>query len=253
MTSVMSEPTATSTPLAAPSQRTAQPQLTAQSQPSAPAPFAALPARSRAALQSIARPRRLDAGSTALAEGARAEAFFLLTAGQVKMSRLTPSGRNLILSLFGPGDLFGVTAALSGEPCSAAWEAVIDSDCLEVRRSDLFALLARQPELVPELLPFLSRQLMECRNCLVETSCSRVETRFASLFLGLAAKLGRPGESGWFIPLPLSRQELADLTGTTLETAIRVMSRWGKERLVSTSREGFLLHDRSGLEALSWS
>jgi CRP-like cAMP-binding protein len=227
MTSVMSDPAAT--------------------------PFAALPPRSRAALQSIARPTQLAAGATALAEGARAEAFYAVLAGQVKMSRLTPSGRNLILALFGPGDLFGVTAALSGEPCGAAWEAVVDSSCLEVRRADLYGLLARQPDLMPELLPFLTRQLMECRNCLVETSCSRVESRFASLFLGLAGKLGRAGESGWFIPLPLSRQELADLTGTTLETAIRVMSRWGKERVISTSRDGFLLHDRAGLEALAWS
>jgi CRP/FNR family transcriptional regulator len=167
------------------------------------------------------------------------------------MCRLTPAGKNLILALFGPGDLFGVTPVLSGEPCNASWEAIVDSECLEIRRADLFALFGRHPDLVPEILPYLTRQLMECRNCLVESSCARVETRFAALFLGLAEKHGVPADGGWFIPLPLSRQELADLTATTLETAIRVMSRWGREGVVRTRRDGFVLVDRSGLEELA--
>ena len=59
----------------------------------------------------------------------------------------------------------------------------------------------------------------------------------------------RRAVGGCFVPLPLSRQELADLTGTTLETAIRVMSRWGKEGVVFTRRDGFLVHDRTGLDS----
>jgi CRP-like cAMP-binding protein len=216
------------------------------------ATLAPLPAHARTALLSIARRVSFAAGATALAEGARVESFFIVEKGQVKMCRLTPAGKNLILSLCGPGDLFGVTPALSGEPCTASWETVLASDCLEVRRCDLYALFARRPELLPELLPFLTRQLMECKNCLVETSCARVETRFASLFLGLASKLGQSAPGGSFIPLPLSRQELADLTGTTLETAIRVMSRWGKEGVITTQKDGFLLLDRPNLESLAW-
>jgi CRP-like cAMP-binding protein len=216
------------------------------------AALAPLPSRARAALLSIARPVRHAAGATVLAEGARAESFFVVETGQVKMCRLTPAGKNLILSLFGPGDLFGVTPVLSGEASAASFETVVPSDCLEVRRSDLYALFARQPELLQEVLPYLTRHLMECKNCLVETSCARVETRFASLFLGLADKLGRTADDGRFIPLPLSRQELADLTGTTLETAIRVMSRWGKEGVITTQKDGFLLLDRPGLESLAW-
>ena len=214
--------------------------------------FAPLPPRSRAALLAIARRSRFPAGPTVLEEGRPAESFFLLWTGQVKMCRLTPSGKNLIPALFGPGDLFGVTPMLSGEPCGASWETLVDSECLEIRRSDLYALLGRQPALMAEILPYLTRQLAECRNCLVESTCNRVESRFASLFLGLAERLGQPAEGGSFIPLPLSRQELADLTATTLETAIRVMSRWGREGVVTTRRDGFLLRDRDGLEELAW-
>jgi CRP-like cAMP-binding protein len=218
----------------------------------APTSFATLSPAARDALLGIAHRRSFPAGRVALAEGARADAFYAVLAGQLKMCRLTPSGRNLILSLFGPGDLFGVTPALSGEPCGTDWQAVEDSECLEVRRADLFALLERRPDLVPEVLRFLTRQMVECKNCLVESACSRVESRFASLFVRLAEKRGEASETGWLIPLRLSRQELADLTGTTLETAIRVMSRWRQEGLVTTTRRGFVLHDRAGLEALSW-
>lgn len=216
-------------------------------------PFATLQPAARTAVLDLAQPVSFPAGATVLAEGARAEAFYAVVGGQVKMCRLTPAGKTLILSLFGPGDLCGVTPAISGEPCSVSWETVIATDCLRVRRADLFALMARRPELVPELLPYLTRQLVECRNCLVETSCARVESRFASLFLDLAQRVGEAADGGCFIPLPLSRQELADLTGTTLETAIRVMSRWGKEGVVTTRREGFVVRDRPGLESLSWS
>jgi CRP-like cAMP-binding protein len=60
--------------------------------------------------------------------------------------------------------------------------------------------------------------------------------------------MGRPQPGGRLVPMPLSRQELADLTGTTIETCIRIMSRWGKEGIVTTEREGFLVKDTAALE-----
>ncbi len=63
--------------------------------------------------------------------------------------------------------------------------------------------------------------------------------------------MGRPREGGLFIPIVLSRQELADLTGTTIESCIRLMSRWGKEGVIATEKDGFLLLDRSALEDLT--
>jgi CRP/FNR family transcriptional regulator len=68
-----------------------------------------------------------------------------------------------------------------------------------------------------------------------------VEVRGARLFLTLSERMGQPREDGIFIPLALSRQELADLLGTTLETTIRLMSRWQKENVVMTERDGFLV------------
>ena len=77
---------------------------------------------------------------------------------------------------------------------------------------------------------------------------ARVEARFARLFLKLADQIGRPEHGGEFVQMPLSRQELADLTGTTIETAIRLMSRWEKEDVLHTQKDGFVVRDRQALE-----
>jgi CRP/FNR family transcriptional regulator len=79
----------------------------------------------------------------------------------------------------------------------------------------------------------------------------RVEARFARLFLKLAEQIGRPDRGGVFVPLPLSRQELADWTGTTIETSIRIMSRWGKEEVLRTEKDGFVVLDSPTLESIA--
>ena len=71
------------------------------------------------------------------------------------------------------------------------------------------------------------------------------------MFLKLGREMGKPDRGGIYIPLVLSRQELADMTGTTIETAIRIMSRWGKETLVRTDKDGFVILDRAAVEGIA--
>jgi CRP/FNR family transcriptional regulator len=96
----------------------------------------------------------------------------------------------------------------------------------------------------------LTIRLVELTNRLAELSGGRIEPRFARLFLKLAGEMGRAERGGTFIPLPLSRQELADMTGTTIETCIRIMSRWGKQEVVRTDKDGFTILDRRALETI---
>lgn len=209
-------------------------------------------AATREALGRIARPRYFVDGDEVLRQGEPATSFFVLVSGRAKMSRRLDSGRNVILSLFGPGDLFGAAAALGGEAADADIVALGRAACLEVGREELFALFAGRPDLIAEVLPALTRRLAECRNCIVELTCYRVETRLARIFLGLAENEGMPGERGGLIVrLDLSRQEVADLAGTSLETAIRVMSRWGKDGLVETRDDDFLVRDPGALRRLA--
>ncbi len=184
-------------------------------------------------------------------EGVPASSFYVLLNGRVKMSRALPTGRDVVLALFGPGEIFGTVAALGAESCNASLVALERSLCLELGRAELFALFERRPRLVGELLPILTRKLVECKNCIVELTCYRVEMRFARLLLKLADSVGEPRTDGIFIPISLSRQELADMTGTTIETCIRIMSRWGKDAVVETRKDGFLVHDRDALGLLA--
>ena len=80
---------------------------------------------------------------------------------------------------------------------------------------------------------------------------ARMDARFARLFLKLADQLGKPHRGGLLIPLTLTRQELAELIGTTVETSIRIMSRWHKDEILLTEKDGFVLADRATLEELS--
>jgi len=114
--------------------------------------------------------------------------------------------------------------------------------------ADFFALLERHPSLVRGLLLGMTVRLMELTNRIGELSGGRIEPRFARLFLKLGSQMGRDERGGIFVPLALSRQELADMTGTTIETAIRIMSRWGKLDVVRSEKDGFVILDRSALE-----
>ncbi len=195
--------------------------------------------------------RRWERGETLFFEGDAADHLAVVVSGRVKVSKATPAGRDLILAIFGPGDAVGAVAVYEGRPYPATAEALEDTECILVPRAALFSLLERHPTLARGLLLAMTHRLVELTRRLAELTGGRIEPRLARLFLKLADDVGRPTPEGVHIPLSLSRQELADLTGTTIETAIRVMSRWGKRRVVATERDGFTIVDRAALERIA--
>ena len=213
--------------------------------------FAKLSASSLAALAGLAAPYLFQRGDEVLAEGEPVSGFYVVLGGRVKMLRALSNGRSVVLALVGPGELFGTSAALGGQPCDCAIVAMERTTCLKVEQSDLIAVFEERPRLVAEILPLLTSNMVECKNCIVELTCYRVEMRFAKLLLKLADSVGSQRPEGTFIPVPLLRQELADMTGTTIETCIRVMSRWGKSGVVDTEKDGFLVRQRATLAQLA--
>ena len=171
-----------------------------------------------------------------------------IASGRVKVVKMIPSGKEIILEIFGPGDPVGAVVAYEGRPYPASAIAIEHSECILVRRNEFFALFECHPSLARGFLSGMAQRIVELTRRIPEVAGGRVETRFAHLFLKLAARMGRPQPGGRFVPMPLSRQELADLTGTTIETCIRIMSRWGKEGIVTTERDGFLVMDTAALE-----
>jgi CRP/FNR family transcriptional regulator len=169
----------------------------------------------------------------------------------VKIFKLLPTGKDVILEVFGAGDPLGALAVYNNRPFPASASALHDTVCVVIPRDAFFRLLEQYPSLVRGLLFGFTQRLVELTNRVAELSGTRIEPRFARLFLKFAGDMGRPERGGTFIPLALSRQELADMTGTTIETAIRIMSRWGKQDIVRTEQDGFVIADRPALEDIS--
>lgn len=205
----------------------------------------------RRRLADVSLVRAYSKGATVFTEGDPSDFLFTIDSGRVKVAKMLPGGKEVILEILGAGDPLGAVAAYESRPYPASAVALEDSTLLLVKRGAFFTLLESSPSLVLGLLNGLSFRLVELTRRIAEVTGSRVETRFANVFLMLAGRMGRAEARGLFIPLALSRQELADLTGTTLETAIRVMSRWGKEHLVLTEKDGFVVADRAALERLA--
>lgn len=213
--------------------------------------FRKLSAEDRARLAPHARIRDYARGEQIFSEGSPSERFYAIASGRVKVFKMTPAGKDVILEIFGVGDPLGAVAVYEGWPFPASALALEDTTCVTIERTPFFALLEHHPTLVRGLLLGLTHRLVELTNRLAELTGGRVEPRFARLFLKLAGEVGQPVAGGTFVALPLTRQELADLTGTTIETAIRIMSRWSKQGIVATEKQGFLVRDAKALEALA--
>jgi CRP/FNR family transcriptional regulator len=205
----------------------------------------------RSRIAGVMNLRSYEKGDVIFREGDPSDVFFTVASGRVKIVKALPNGREVLLETFGPGDPFGAVAAYDGRPFPASAVAIEPTSALLLPRRDFFALLEQHPTLVRGLLSGLTQRLVELTARLGELSGGRVETRLARLLLKLADTSGRAERGGIFIPLALSRQELADMTGTTIESCIRVMSRWGKQDVVRTDRDGFVVVDRAALEDTS--
>ena len=211
--------------------------------------FQKLTPEDRRKVADVAAVRRYARGQVLFEQGTASDAFYTIAAGRVKIFRMLPTGKDVILEVFGTGDPVGALAAYDGRPFPASAAAIEDTACVVIPRPVFFRLLEEHPSLVRGLLLGLTHRLVELTNRVTELSGARIEPRFARLFLKLAGEKGRPERGGVFVPLALSRQELADMTGTTIETAIRIMSRWGKQEVVRTEKDGFVVLDRDALES----
>ena len=207
------------------------------------------PQRSRIA--EVAHITSHERGELIFSEGDPSDAFMAIVSGRVKVFKSTPAGKEIILEIFGAGDPLGAVAVYERIPFPASALTLEDTQCLRIEQSAFFRLLEQDPELVRGLLSGLTIRLAELTRRLAELTGARVEVRFARLFLKLCDQIGRPDRGGLFVAMPLSRQELADLTGTTIETAIRIMSRWQKEDVLHTEKDGFVILDRAALEEVA--
>ncbi len=213
--------------------------------------FRRLTPEDRRRLAAVATVKTFEKGAFVFNEGDPSDMMYTVVTGRVKVFKVTPRGTDVILEIFGPGDPVGAVAVYESRPYPASAVALEPTTCMLVPRRDFFSLLESYPTMVRGLLVGLTHRIVELTNRIMELSGGRIEARLARFFLKLATDMGQPRGGGVFIGMPLSRQELADMTGTTIETCIRIMSRWGKQDIVRTEKDGFTIVSRETLESIS--
>lgn len=199
----------------------------------------------RAALEPMCRIRGYEKGATIFNEGDPADTIHFVVMGRVKIVKAA-GARDFILEILGPGEPVGAVAAFERKQYPATAITIEPSSILSLPEREFFQILESRPEMTRRLLAGATMRLMMLNKRMADMTGS-VEARAARLFLTLAERMGTARGAATFIPLPLSRQEVADLIGTTLESAIRLMSRWDKEGIIRTEKDGFEIVSRDRL------
>ena len=179
-------------------------------------------------------------------EGDPAEHLTVVVHGRVKIVRHGESG-DVILEIFGEGEPVGAIAVYNYIPYPASAVCLEPTTLLRIPRREYFELLDRHPDFARAIIRELTKLTIALTRKVEEMRGQRVEVRIGRLFLTLAERMGTPTPEGIEIRLQLTRQEIADLVGTTVESAIRVMSRWGSEGILVTGEKRFVIPSRERL------
>jgi CRP/FNR family transcriptional regulator len=213
--------------------------------------FSGIPARELAALAAVAREDTYRAREYVFMEGEPADWFCLVRAGHVKIVRASRGGKETVMELLGPGEPFGGVAVIERRPYPASAQATETSTILKIPRDPIVALTERHPSVIREMALMIGRRLRAAHESMRSLAADPVEARLAAALLRLAERDGERGPGGVTLPYHLTRQSLADMTGTTVETTIRVVSRWQKDRLVRDDGGRLILADPDALREIA--
>ncbi len=172
-------------------------------------------------------------------EGDPADRLWVVQSGQVKIIKYSADGLENILEVILPGEMFGGAGILFPvHPATAV--AMAETTTLSLEREGYLQLARQFPDIALRIIAILGERLRAAMK-MRALSTDRVDVRVAHILLKLCDKVGERTLEGVKINLPLSRQDLADMTGTTIETAIRIMSKFRKEGLVFTEPGGYIV------------
>jgi CRP-like cAMP-binding protein len=214
-------------------------------------PFSRLERPQIRAILDAAVSRRYEKGATVFMQDTSAERFHLLMDGYIRVSRLTPTGDQVTVLHIPPGELFGIAQALGHTRYPASATAVAESIALSWPMHLWQAFADEYPGFATENYRYVGRRTTEMKDRIVEMATLRVEQRVAHTLLRLTNQAGRKVEEGIEIAFPLTRQDLSELTGTTLHTVSRLLSGWQKDGLVHSERKRITVRDPHALVVLT--
>ncbi len=198
----------------------------------------------------LCRQRSVPKGSILFYEDDPGTSCYILTDGSVKIVVNSQDGREHILGLLRPGDLFGEMSLLDGEPRSATAIAVEESKILTIQRDEFMSQLKADPTLTLKLLVVLTHRLRQTDRHVESLAFLSAPGRVARLLLDMAGEQGKASTSGLTFETTMTRQEMANLTGTSRETFTRVLMEYQDRGLVDIDRNQFTLRNETKLREL---
>lgn len=169
--------------------------------------------------------------------------FYVMVEGKVKVVKHSSLGKEFIITFFGPGEMFGEVAVFANKPYPASAQVVAETKVLGIKREDFLSFLSSRSQVALRIINVLGERLRDAQGRLKDLAGERVEQRLASILVMLSSKLGST--------LPFTRQEIADMAGTTTETAIRIISHLKDRGIVQSLRGKVIILDETKLRLLS--
>ncbi|MDR5694649.1 MAG: Crp/Fnr family transcriptional regulator [Armatimonadota bacterium] len=198
-----------------------------------------------------AQTRRFPKGEFLFHQGDPARFLYILLRGRVRLTQTTPEGQEVLLRFVRDGEMFGGIAALGDATYPVSAQAVDECTTLCWDGETMSRLMESFPRLAVNALHLLADRVQELQDRLREMATERVEQRIARALLRLLRQSGRKVEEGVLIDLPLSRQDLAEMAGTTIYTASRILARWEQRGLIESRRARILIRFPHGLVAIA--
>ncbi|ADP69860.1 transcriptional regulator, Crp/Fnr family [Rhodomicrobium vannielii ATCC 17100] len=202
-------------------------------------------------LASRATARRVAEGSAVFEQGEPATSFYLLLDGRLKVRQITADGQQIIVRIVNPGDLLGFACALSRPDYPGTATAAVDSVVAAWPSTNWNAFVEANPHLAMNAIRTIGQRLDEAHTRIREMSTQEVERRVAHTVLRLVDQAGKADAGGTRVDFPISRRDIAEMTGTTLHTVSRILSAWEAQGLVEGGRRKLVVRDAAKLAKLA--
>lgn len=213
--------------------------------------FAGLPAADMERVNQRFREQGFTPGETITFAGDPATHLYVVAAGKIKLLRHTLAGQDVLLDILTEGEFFGSLALLGDDIYPDSAQAQTPVCTLAISAEDFRAILSAYPSVALAVVDIMATRLRAAHETIRQLSAHSAEQRIAYTLLKLVDKLGEPDEVGLLIQMPLSREDLAAMTGATPETASRILSQLHKDGVIATGRQWIAVSDRDALAAIA--
>jgi len=209
--------------------------------------FGKLPPNDLEALLSHARVEHYPAGREIFAKGSPGRSMMAILSGRVRISAPSPTGHDIVLTIFGEGEVFGEIALIDGQDRTADATAIADTDLLVLDHRDFVPFLERRADLCILLLRMLCQRLRQTDRQVEEAMFGRLEDRLAKALLRLATRTPR---AAGVVALSLSQQELAGMVGATRESVNKQLHVWQGAGVLRLGKRRIEIRDIAAIQAL---